>query len=310
MANNPEVTSKGKTSPDVQEVVESTKSRVSALKEEVATTSWVKSELNTDFREFFERLKSARWEFKEGNISKAIAILFSGEEQQGAETQHTENPVSTWTESSASTSTETSWSETQEKEPLSTEIVSIKNYIKDIKFDLKYATADNSFWLKIYPDGESNLKLQYRAVKKLEKVQESLKKQGYQLKIWDAYRPADAQFKLRDNYKWPAATKRSNVAEPKRKNWKKVGTSYHWTWKAVDLTLTDLNGNEVEMPTGFDDFSWKAKWESVNKLPKNDPKRKNAYILRDAMEQAWFYTIKSEWWHYQIDPPKEKAPRA
>ena len=27
---------------------------------------------------------------------------------------------------------------------------------------------------------------------------------------------------------------------------------------AVDLTLTDLEGNEVTMPTGYDDFSKKA----------------------------------------------------
>jgi len=301
MPKNPEVAA-STSSPEVQEVVESTRSSVSALQEEVETTLWVKSELNTGFKWFFERLKSAWWELKEWNISKAVAILFSRAEQpQSTEAQQTSTSVSTWTVSSATTSTETAWSASQEREPSSTEIVSIKNYIKDIKFDLKYATASNSFWLKIYPDGESNLKLQYEAVKKLGKVQESLKKQWYQLKIWDAYRPKDAQQKLYDNYKWPAATKSSNVAKP----W----TSHHWTWKAVDLTLIDSNWNEVEMPTGFDDFSWKATWNSVNKLPKDDPKRKNAYILRDAMEQAWFYTIGSEWRHYQIDAPRTRAPR-
>ena len=298
MANNPEVATSAATSPEVQEVVDSTRSSVAALQEEVTTTSWVRSELSSGFKWFFNRLKSVWWELKEWNISKAVSILFSREEH---DQQQSETSVSTWTTWSTAISTESAWTVAQEREPSATEIVSIKNYIKDIKFDLKYATTSNNFWLKIYPDGESNLKLQYEAVKKLGKVQESLKKQWYQLKIWDAYRPTEAQQKLYDNYKGPAATKSSNVAKP----W----TSHHWTWKAVDLTLVDMNWNEVEMPTWFDDFSWKATWNSVNKLPKNNPKRKNAYILRDAMEQAWFYTISSEWWHYQIDAPRSRAPR-
>lgn len=179
----------------------------------------------------------------------------------------------------------------KEKEPSNTEIVPIKNYMKDIKYDLKYATTDNSFWVKAYSDWESNLRLQYGALKKLSKAQEILNKQWYQLKIWDAYRPTDAQKKLYDNYKWPTSTKSSNIAKP----W----TSHHWTWKAIDLTLVDSNGNELEMPTKFDDFSWNARWDRITW--NSGRKYENALILRKAMEQAWFYTIASEWRHYQID---------
>lgn len=300
MSNNPEVASSTVQSPETQEVVDSTRSSVSALQEEITTTSGIKSELSSSFKWFFDKLKSVWDELKEWNISKAVSILFSKEWQTSQSQQQSETSSttrSTW----SSTSTETTWTESQEREPSDTEVVSIKKYISDIKYDLKYATSDNNFWVKAYSDWESNLKLEYDAVKKLSKAQEILKKQWYQLKIWDAYRPTDAQQKLYDNYKWPVSTKSSNIAKP----W----TSHHWTWKAVDLTLVDMNWNEVEMPTWFDDFSWKATRNSVNKLPKNNPKRKNAYILRDAMEQAWFYTISSEWWHYQIDAPRSRAPR-
>ena len=221
-----------------------------------------------------------------------------------------EKNESEWDDSNTNSWSEASWSdsneevnketwdnsdikESSEKEPKDTEIVPLKNYISDIKYDLKYATNDNSFKTKIYPDWESNLKLRYDAVQKLMKAQETLKSQWYELKILDAYRPKDAQQKLYDNYRWPSSTKGSNVAYP----W----TSHHGTWKAVDLTMVDSNWNEVEMPTWFDDFSWKATWSSINKLGSNNVKRKNAYILRKAMEQAWFYTISSEWRHYQID---------
>ncbi len=185
------------------------------------------------------------------------------------------------------------WQKDSKEKVPNSKIVPIKDYISDIKYDLKYATKNNSFKTKIYPDWESNLKLRYDAVQKLMKAQETLKSQWYELKILDAYRPKDAQQKLYDNYRWPSSTKGSNVAYP----W----TSHHGTWKAVDLTMVDSNWNEVEMPTWFDDFSWKATWSSINKLGSNNVKRKNAYILRKAMEQAWFYTISSEWRHYQID---------
>ena len=319
---------------EVERELEVTGAEAEELLEKVEVTKKTKVETRKGLAGFFDRLKMAsdemkKWKGDLKTILAAIWILFwakkvaETQEKQGTEkTWGTSNSsVDVWTgwwtdNSSWNTETSTKWSDTsgmdtwtsnqsnkekQEKEPWNSEIVSLKEYIKDIKFDLKYATADNSFWLKIYPDGESNLKLQYEAIKKLADVQESLKKQWYQLKIWDAYRPTEAQQKLYDNYKWPASTKSSNVAKP----W----TSHHWTWKAVDLTLIDSNWNEVEMPTGFDDFSWKATWNSVNKLPKDDPKRKNAYILRDAMEKAWFHTISSEWWHYQIDMPKTEAPR-
>lgn len=315
MSTNPETTPNTPKASETQEVIESTKASTDSLKEEISTTSWTKSELNKWFSEFFKRLKDVWNEFKQLHIGKAIALLFwntneetTNEENTNKENNNNENTKqetsseptdSTETKTNKDWSTKTEWTsrniweEAKEKEPAPTEIVNIKEHMPDIKYDLKYATSDNSFWIKIYPDWESNLKLRYEAIKKLSKAQEILKEQWYQLKIWDAYRPKDAQQKLYDNYKWPASTKGSNVAKP----W----TSNHWTWKAVDLTLVDSNWNEVEMPTGFDDFSWKATWNEINKLSKDNPKRKNAFILRKAMEQAWFYTIGSEWWHYQTN---------
>lgn len=266
------------------------------------------------FSKFFERLWDA-WNvlINEWNVLKAISILFwnyqQGSHQKGSSlSKESTNNVTTtaWINDTVLLNTST---ESKEKDLRDNDKVLIKEYIPGIKYDLIYATKNNSFWMKIYSDGESNLKLEYDAVKKLVKAQEILKKYGFELKIWDAYRPDDAQFKLWDNYKWSERMKKSNVAEPKRIWGKRIGSSHHWTWKAVDLTLIDSNWNEVEMPTEFDDFSWKAAWNSVNNLPKDDSKRKNAYMLRDAMEQAWFYTIWSEWWHYQTDAPRIKAPR-
>lgn len=246
----------------------------------------------TETRTLRQKIKDARWNLADWNIWWAIAAFFKDEisiQQNNKENSNKTNE-----------STTQQSNESKEKEPNDSEIVSIKKHLPEIKYDLKYATTDNSFWWKIiYPDKESNLKLRFDTIKKLIKAQEILKKQWYELKIWDAYRPKEAQQILYDNYKWPAATKSSNVAKP----W----TSHHWTWKAVDLTLIDSNWNEIEMPTKFDDFSGNAKRD---KMSTSNSKRKNAMILRKAMEQAWFYTIASEWWHYQTDQWKSTLPHS
>lgn len=205
------------------------------------------------------------------------------------------------------------------EKPKESDIVSIKDFIPDIKYDLVYATSNNSFRTVIYKDGESSLKLRYDAIEKLIKVQESLKEQWLELKIWDAYRDHDAQVMLRNNYKGPdtpANPKSNNVAipvgvkyfHPGQRVWKNWTWSHHWTWKAVDLTLVDSSTwKELLMPTWFDDFSWKAGWANVNKN-KDSEAFKNAYKLRDAMKKAGFYTIGSERWHYQTDAPRSPAP--
>lgn len=336
MTTNPEVSKATENSPEVQQVLESTKAGTDALKDEISTISSTKTELNW-LGKFFSKLGDAWKELKEWNISKAIAILFGTDQQESQQTSSTSSSESsessttttTWNES---TTTSTTWtdnnetantpSESKEKERNDGK-VSIEKYIPGIKYDLKYATKDNSFWWKImYKKPASEyLRMTEDAAKKLSKAQEILKKQWYELKIWDAFRDHDAQMMLRNNYKGPDTPgnpKSNNVAIPVGVNYfhpgqkvrKKWTWSHHWSWKAIDLTLVDSKWNELEMPTKFDDFSWKAKWDSVNKLPKNDPKRKNAYILRNAMEQAWLYAIWSEWWHYQTNKPKHSAPRA
>ncbi len=279
----------------------------------------------TETRTLRQKIKDARWNLADWNIWWAIAAFFKDEisiqqnnkensnktnestaQQSNNENSNKANESTPNQQNNEENSNKTNESTTQqsneskEKEPNDSEIVSIKKHLPEIKYDLKYATTDNSFWWKIiYPDKESNLKLRFDTIKKLIKAQEILKKQWYELKIWDAYRPKEAQQILYDNYKWPAATKSSNVAKP----W----TSHHWTWKAVDLTLIDSNWNEIEMPTKFDDFSGNAKRD---KMSTSNSKRKNAMILRKAMEQAWFYTIASEWWHYQTDQWKSTLPHS
>lgn len=168
------------------------------------------------------------------------------------------------------------------EEPKDEELVKILDYIPDVVIDLKYATEENFTGVVIYESGEALLR--YGTVKKLEKAQEELKKLGYKLCIWDAFRPKEAQFKL-----WEICPNPIYVANPNKV------FSKHSRGNTVDITIVSLSGEKVEMPSEFDDFTKKADrdYSDVSKEA-----GENAKMLEKVMEEAGFKGYAGEWWHY------------
>ena len=111
------------------------------------------------------------------------------------------------------------------------------------------------------------------------------RKRGYQLKIFDAYRPVKYQKYLYD--KFPG----DYVSNPQ------TGSIPHCRGVAVDLTLIDKDGNELEMGTKFDDFSDKAHHGSKDISIKA---QKNRLILLSIMISSKWDFYHKEWWHYQL----------
>ena len=166
-------------------------------------------------------------------------------------------------------------------------LVKVKDYIPDIWVDLKYASEDNFTGHKIY--GFTEAYLRYGTVQKLMKVQEALRKQGLSLKIWDAYRPPSAQFVF-----WEICPDDTYVANPIK------GFSPHSRGGAVDITLVDQTGKELEMPTEYDDFSGRA----VRDYPDWTPQATaNQRIVEQLMVDNGFIAYEGEWWHY-VDTDK------
>lgn len=167
-------------------------------------------------------------------------------------------------------------------EPKDEDFVKVQDYIPDIIVELRYATEDNFTSQKIYEFEDAWLR--YGTVKKLIAVQNELKQYDLYLKIWDGFRPVAAQFKLWEVY--PDAT---YVANPNN------GYSSHSRGNTVDITLVDKNGVEVEMPTGFDDFSKKA---DRNYNDCSAVAAENATLLENIMKQYGFKPYSGEWWHF------------
>ena len=167
-------------------------------------------------------------------------------------------------------------------EPLDTDFVMVKSYIPDIVVELRYATTNNFTGRKIYDFSDAYLR--YGTVKKLMQVQEELKQQGLYLKIWDAFRPTAAQFKLWEVYPDPVY-----VANPN------YGFSSHSRGNTVDITLVTADGTELVMPTGFDDFSTLADRDYSDCTPEAAA---NARLLEACMEKYGFKPYSGEWWHF------------
>lgn len=162
------------------------------------------------------------------------------------------------------------------------ELVEVIDYIPTLYVDLKYATTDNFTGQIIYDF--SDARLRYGTVVKLAAVQAQLAQQGYSLKIWDAYRPVSAQFKL-----WNICPNPVYVSDPNK------GFSKHSRGNTIDVTLVKADGSEIEMPSGFDDFTALADrdYSDVSKTA-----RVNVRLLEDTMTAGGFKGYSGEWWHY------------
>lgn len=172
---------------------------------------------------------------------------------------------------------------TTEKEPEDDEYVLVNKYIPDIYVELMYATDNNFTGVRIYDFTDAYLR--YGTVKKLAQVQKELKQQGYSLKIWDAYRPFEAQQKLWEVYPDP-----NYVANPAN------GMKKHNIGGTVDITMVTADGSVISMPTEFDDFSLKADRDYSD--IEDEEAVKNVMILQNAMENNGFTGYQGEWWDY------------
>lgn len=166
--------------------------------------------------------------------------------------------------------------------PKDADFVRVKDYIPDLITELKYSTEDNFTGHVIYEF--EDVFLRYGTVMKLKAASEELACQDLYLKIWDGFRPVSAQFKL-----WEICPDDTYVANPN------VGYSNHSRGFAVDVTLVDSNGNELPMPTGFDDFSARADRDYSECDPQS---AENAQLLEMVMEKHGFKGYWGEWWHF------------
>jgi D-alanyl-D-alanine dipeptidase len=162
--------------------------------------------------------------------------------------------------------------------------VNLKNYSHDFVFDMKYATADNFLKEQVYPCDECFLRV--KTIKSLLQANQAFIAKGYRIKLYDCYRPLAIQKKM-----WKIVPNPTYVANPKK-------GSIHNKGGAVDITLVDSLGVELNMGTGFDFFGPEA---GHNYTDLSAEILANRQLLKSIMLQYNFKSFDSEWWHYNLN---------
>lgn len=167
--------------------------------------------------------------------------------------------------------------------------VNLKDFSNDFVYNMKYATADNFLKAKVY-DCEACY-LRYKTVKALLKANDKFMKKGYRIMLFDCYRPLDIQKRM-----WQIVSDPNYVADPKK-------GSIHNRGGAVDISLADSHGKELDMGTPFDFFGIEAAQDYENL---SDTVKENRELLRKTMTRSGFKIFESEWWHYNLKNAKKE----
>lgn len=164
-----------------------------------------------------------------------------------------------------------------------TTFVNLKDYSSDFMYDMKYATTDNFLKAKVYDCAKCYLRL--KTIKSLIEANNSFRKMGFKIKLYDCYRPHDVQVKM-----WQIVPNPKYVANPTK-------GSIHNKGGAIDITLVDFSGKELDMGTAFDFFGEQASHNFTNL---SDTIQSNRKLLKSVMTNSKFNSFDSEWWHYNL----------
>ena len=165
------------------------------------------------------------------------------------------------------------------------DFVRLKDLSHDFVYELKYATPDNFLKQAVYDCGECYLRKS--TAEALVKANEAFKQLGYRIKLFDCYRPLSVQKKM-----WKILPGTHYVANPAK-------GSKHNRGAAVDLTLVDAQGKELNMGTPFDFFGKEAHHTYTQHSKEVLENRK---LLKETLDKYNFKSIYSEWWHYEYRP--------
>ena len=164
-----------------------------------------------------------------------------------------------------------------------TTFIRLADYSEDFDYDLRYATTNNFLKAKVYDCAECYTRV--KTARALIAANDEFMKRGYRIKFFDCYRPNSVQYKM-----WEIVPNPQYVANP-------VKGSIHNRGGAVDITLARLNGEELDMGTDFDFFGKRAYHDNTD-LPQEI--LDNRSILKETMEDHGFWSIRTEWWHYNL----------
>lgn len=167
------------------------------------------------------------------------------------------------------------------------DLVEVQKLDPTIRKEIRYATADNFMKEVLYEDDRCFLLPE--AAEKLVRAHQELQKQGLGIKVYDCYRPLAVQKKMFKRFPQPGY-----VADPAK-------GSNHNRGAAIDCTIVDAQGNELKMPSEYDEFTERAHLVYANAPADQIANRE---LLQKTMLAQGFKSISMEWWHFDLPDAK------
>ncbi|HWI29716.1 MAG TPA: D-alanyl-D-alanine dipeptidase [Stellaceae bacterium] len=166
-------------------------------------------------------------------------------------------------------------------------LVEITAASHDVAIELAYATERNLTGKPLYR--QARCFLHPEAAARLERAVALARPLGLRLKVLDAFRPSEAQWML-----WQACPDPDFLADPRQ-------GSPHSRGAAVDVTLMEPGGAELDMGTSFDAFT-PLSFHASTAIPVEA--QRNRFLLLGLMSAAGWDFYGNEWWHYQLFDPR------
>lgn len=167
--------------------------------------------------------------------------------------------------------------------------------------------CESQYYLQGIPGAYKTCYARKSVAEKLMKAEQSLPP-GYRFKIYDGYRPICIQERLWKYYRQNLKNKYSYLTDEEldyktsffvsKPSYDILHPFLHNTGGAIDLTIINSDGTELNMGTRFDDFSDKAWTNHFEEYENNEVIRNNRRLLYWTMIEAGFTNLPSEWWHY------------
>lgn len=153
-----------------------------------------------------------------------------------------------------------------------------------IQLEIAYASQQNFTKNQIYPCARCMLRPEL--ADKIIQIHNDIRdRYGYGLKLYDCYRPRPAQQKL-----WDIVPDARYVTPPHK-------GSMHNRGLAVDITIVDKDGKELDMGTDYDHFGHEA---YTDRPFPNTKVEGNRQLLYKLMQLHGLSGIRTEWWHYSL----------
>lgn len=187
-------------------------------------------------------------------------------------------------------------------------LANLRELNKEIRIELKYASADNFMHRNMYGELKSAY-LEPRLALAVCRVQEDIERirPGHRLVVFDAARPLSIQKAMFEQVR--GTEQERYVANP----YAAFRGGFHNYGMAVDMSIEDARDRLLDMGTEFDHFGPEAHVGAETELLRSGRIGLEAYgnrmLLYYAAGKNGLIPYEFEWWHYQLDLHEEDKNR-